>query len=69
MMGLGILMMLLFGHVFFGPYKRLQRAVSANDAELAKKSMGQIRLLMAVNLTLGLVVVAVAMLGTYLASD
>ena len=69
MMGLGILMMLIFGHVFFAPFKRLQQAVATGDDALAKKSMGLIRKLIALNLSLGLVVVAVAMLGTYLSSD
>ena len=69
MMGLGILMMLIFGHVFFAPYKRLKRAVGENDEALAMKSMRTIRILIALNLSLGLIVVAVAMLGTYLASD
>ncbi|HLW75008.1 MAG TPA: CopD family protein [Gammaproteobacteria bacterium] len=69
MMGLGILMMLIFGHVFFAPYKRLKQAVATGDDALAKKSMGMIRMLIALNLSLGLVVVAVAMLGTYLSSD
>jgi uncharacterized membrane protein len=69
MMGLGILMMLIFGHVFFAPYKRLKQAVATGDDALAKKSMGLIRMLIALNLSLGLVVVAVAMLGTYLSSD
>ena len=69
MMGLGILMMLLFGHLSFAPYKRLKRAVAANDESMAGKAMGQIRLIMAVNLGLGLIVVAVAMLGTFVASD
>ncbi|HEV2110690.1 MAG TPA: CopD family protein [Gammaproteobacteria bacterium] len=67
MMGLGILMMLLFGHLYFAPYKRLQRAVAAGDDALAAKSMGQIRIGMAVNLILGLVVVLVAMLGSFTA--
>ena len=69
MMGLGILMMLLFGHVYFAPYKRLKQAVATGDDALAKKSMGMIRMLIALNLSLGLVVVAVAMLGTYFSSD
>ena len=69
MMGLGILMMLIFGHVFFAPYKRLKRAVAGNDEALAMKSMRTIRMLIALNLSLGLIVVAVAMLGAYLASD
>lgn len=67
MMGLGILMMLLFGHLFFAPYKRLKQAVATGDDELAKKSMAQIRITMAVNLSLGLVVVLVAMLGSFTA--
>ncbi|MGE5625158.1 MAG: CopD family protein [Bacillota bacterium] len=69
MMGLGILMMLLFGHVFFSPYKRLQRSVSTGDEDLAKKAMGQIRRVIGVNLALGLVVILVATLGMYLSSD
>ncbi len=67
MMGLGILMMLLFGHLFFAPYKRLKQAVATGDDELAKKSMAQIRSPWAVNLSLGLVVVLVAMLGSFTA--
>jgi len=31
MMGLGILMMLIFAHVFFAPYNRLKRAVNAEN--------------------------------------
>src|SRR5579859_7983610 len=65
MMGVGILMMLLFGHLYFAPYKRLKQAVAAGDDALATKSMAQIRLTMAVNLVLGLVVVLDAMLGSF----
>ncbi|HET7396543.1 MAG TPA: CopD family protein [Gammaproteobacteria bacterium] len=65
MMGLGILMMLLFAHVFFAPYKRLRRAGTAGDEAAAKKSMNQIRILIAVNLTLGVIVIIVAMTGTF----
>ena len=67
MMALGILMMLLFGHLYFAPYKRLKQAVAAGDDALAAKSMGQIRITMAVNLILGIVVVLVAMLGSFTA--
>lgn len=65
MMGLGILMMLLFAHVFFAPYQRLRRATTAGDETAAKQSMNQIRILIAVNLTLGVIVIIVAMTGTY----
>lgn len=65
MMGLGILMMLLFAHVFFAPYKRLRQAATAADEPAAKKSMNQIRKLIAVNLSLGVIVIIVAMTGTF----
>ena len=65
MMGLGILMMLLFGHLFFGPYRRLQQAVAAGDDALAQTAMGKIRKVMLVNLILGIVVVLDATLGSF----
>lgn len=67
MMGLGILMMLLFAHLFFAPYKRLKRAVETADPTMAAKAMVQVRILMAVNLVIGLIVVLVAMLGSFTA--
>ena len=67
MMGLGILMMLLYGHLFFVPYRRLQQAVAAADDALALAAMGQIRKVMLVNLILGLVVVLDATLGSFTA--
>jgi len=69
MMGLGILMMVLFAYVFFAPYARLKRAVATGDDALASAAMGQIRLLVLVNLILGVIVVIVAMSGAYLATD
>lgn len=67
MLGLGILMMLLFGHLYFAPYKRLKRAVATGDDTLAAKSMVMIRILMGVNLVLGILVVLDAMLGSFIA--
>ena len=66
MLALGILMMLLFMHVFFAPYKRLQRALAAGDSELAARQVGSIRKLVAINLALGLCVVLDATAGKYL---
>jgi uncharacterized membrane protein len=66
MMGLGIVMMLLFLHVYFAPFRRLQRAVAAGDVPLAGKQVGTIRKLVAVNLTLGILVVLIATAGKYL---
>lgn len=56
MLGLGVLMMLMFLHVFFAPFKRLKRGVAASDFEIAAKGLKQIRLLVGVNLLLGLIV-------------
>jgi uncharacterized membrane protein len=69
MMGFGLLMMALFGHINFAPYKKLKAAVAANDAELALKSMGRIRRVMAAILVLGLLIVVIAMTGMYVSSD
>ena len=66
MQGLGIVMMLLFLHVFFAPYRRLKQAVERRDAEEGKRRIGQIRTLVAVNLALGLLVVVIASGGRYL---
>lgn len=64
----GYVMMLLFFHVFFAPYKRLKRAVAAEDWPAGGKSLAQIRVLIGINLTLGLAVVAIASGGRYLLS-
>jgi uncharacterized membrane protein len=60
---LGIIMMLMFAHVFFAPYKRLTRAVTAQDWQAGGAALGQIRMLVGINLILGLVTVAVGSLG------
>jgi uncharacterized membrane protein len=60
---LGIIMMLMFAHVFFAPYKRLTRAVTAQDWQAGAAALGQIRMLVGINLILGLVTVAVGSLG------
>lgn len=66
MFGVGILMMLLFGHVYFAPYRRLQRALAASDVQAAVKQIGTIRKLVALNLSLGIAVVLIATAGKYL---
>ena len=65
MQGIGIVMMLLFAHLWFAPWKRLQGALDANDLPLAAEKLNQIRLIVVTNLTLGLIVVAVAVSGRF----
>jgi uncharacterized membrane protein len=63
MLALGVLMMLIFGHVFFSPYKKLRRAVSEQDWKAGGAALAQIRLLIGINLSLGLLTIAVVFLG------
>jgi uncharacterized membrane protein len=63
---IGILMMMIFGHVYFGPYRRLQRAVEAQDWPAGGAALNQIRILVGTNLALGLAVIAIATLGAML---
>lgn len=63
MLAIGVAMMLIFAHVFFAPYGRLRRAVGAQDWKAGGAALGQIRMLVGINLALGLVTISVATLG------
>jgi len=65
MMGLGIFMMLLFMHVYFGPFRRMQYAMIESNWETGGVKLNQIRILVKTNLILGLLVVVVASVGRY----
>jgi len=60
MLGIGIFMMLLFMHVYFGPFRRLQYAVIESNWETGGANLNQIRILVKTNLILGLLVVVIA---------
>ncbi|HEX7888702.1 MAG TPA: CopD family protein [Ramlibacter sp.] len=62
MAGIGIVMMLLFGHIYFAPWRRLRRAVAAQDWPEAGRRMNQIVLLVKVNLGLGWLAIAAVLL-------
>ena len=66
MLGLGIVMMLIFARVYFSPYRRLTRFVEQKDWKGAGAALGQIRKLVALNLVLGLITVAVGTAGRLL---
>jgi uncharacterized membrane protein len=53
MAGLGLTMILLFGHIYFAGFRRLKRAVQAADASLAARKAAQIHTLVVVNFVLG----------------
>ena len=53
MFGIGLLMFALFGHLYFGPYRRLKLAVAAADWPEGGRRVGQIATLAGLNLGLG----------------
>ena len=59
----GWVMFLLFFHLYFVPWKRFQRALAASDSDQAARWLGQIRLIIATNLGLGLLTVAIGASG------
>jgi uncharacterized membrane protein len=60
---LGILMMLIFGHIRFVLYKRLDRAVTAANWPSGAQVLGQIRQWVVVNLAIGVGIVLVLRMG------
>jgi len=66
MNGLGLLMMAIYLHVFFVPFQRLRKAVSAEIWSDGGKHLGQIRMLVGINTILGLLTIAIATGGRYL---
>jgi len=65
MIALGIVMMLLFGHLFFAPNRRLQAAVAARDWPAAGRNLMTIRRIVEINLVLGLLTAAIGASGRY----
>lgn len=58
MFGIGLLMFALFGHLYFGPFRRLKHAVNASDWPEGGRRVGQIATLAMVNLALGALAIA-----------
>ena len=58
MLGIGLLMFAVFGHLYFGPFRRLRAAVEAADWPQAGKKLGQIAKLAQLNLALGALAIA-----------
>jgi uncharacterized membrane protein len=65
MMALGIVMMLIFLHLYFAPWKRFRAALAAGDNPAAAVQLNQIRILVTINLILGLVTAAIGSSGRY----
>ncbi|WP_089952263.1 CopD family protein [Limnohabitans sp. 2KL-3] len=53
MSALGLLMCLIFAHIWFAPFRRLKAAVATSDWPAAGKALGQIHPLVLTNFALG----------------
>ena len=60
---IGVVMSAIFMHIYFAPFGRLKRAVAAEDWKAGGAALNQIRMLVGLNLVLGLINVTVAVLG------
>ena len=63
MAALGVVMLLIFGHIRFALYKRLSRAVSAAAWPAGGAALASIRTWVTVNLVIGVLIVVVTMAG------
>ena len=65
MQAIAVVMMLLFLHLFFAPWRRFRRAVEGKSFPEAARQLGQMRRIVAINLALGLLTVAVGASGRF----
>lgn len=66
MHGLGLLMIGIYLYVFFGSYRKLRQAVAEQAWPVGKAQLDRIRTLVGINMTLGLITIAVGTGGRYL---
>ena len=65
MHGIGWVMVLIFLYLWFAPYRRFTTALDANDPPAAAGALERIRVIVAVNLTLGAINAAIGASGDY----
>ena len=65
MHGLGLIMIAVYLHLWFAPYKRFRAALAVEDIPTAGANLNQIRILVTVNLVIGLVNAVVGSTGRY----
>ncbi|MGE0256558.1 MAG: CopD family protein [Alphaproteobacteria bacterium] len=65
MQATGWIMILLFGHLWFAPWRRMKDAVARQDWKAAGAAISQIRTIVTINLALGLVTVVLGASGRF----
>lgn len=58
MLGIGVLMVLIFGHIYFAGFRKFKRALAASEWPAAAKAAVQINRLVIVNFVLGWMAIA-----------
>ena len=59
---LGLVMVAIFGHIRFALFKRLSKAVAAQDWPAGSAALGSIRTWVSVNLAIGVVIIVITLL-------
>ena len=62
MLGIGLLMFALFGHMYFGPFRRLKTSVAAADWPASAAQLARIHPLVVTNFVLGWLAIAAVVL-------
>ena len=65
MQALGLIMILIYLHLWFAPYKRFKTALFDENIPVAGNNLNQIRILVTVNLLIGLVTAVIGSTGRY----
>ncbi len=61
----GLLIILLYLHLWFAPYRRFRQALASGDMAEAGRRLNQIRLIIAINLPLGLLTALIGATGRH----
>jgi uncharacterized membrane protein len=62
MLGIGLVMVAVFAHIYFAPFRRLKLAVAAGNWPEGARRIGQVVLLAKINLGLGWIAIAAVLL-------
>ena len=65
MHGIGWIMVLIYLHLWFAPYKRFKAALAAGEPPVAAKNLNQIRWIVTTNLAIGVVNAVIGASGRY----
>ena len=63
MLAVGLVMMLLYLHIRFAPFRRMRAAVMAGDWAVAGANLDMVRKMVVINLALGFITIAIATIG------